>query len=114
MNFLPKEIKNIINDYKNQLEHKQNFSKTLTKINSIKYSTYTDWEGYVWFERELENQITRGDLSPYTGLEIFPTEDVEREYSEEETETESENEEDTLIQSRIKDNFYVHLIFKII
>ena len=37
MNFLPKELENIIVDYKCQLEHKQKFNSSLNKIKQITY-----------------------------------------------------------------------------
>jgi len=40
MNFLPKELEDIIITYKHQLEHKEKFSKTLKQIKSLQYVVY--------------------------------------------------------------------------
>ena len=37
MNFLPKELENIIVDYKYQLEHKEKFNSSLNNIKQITY-----------------------------------------------------------------------------
>ena len=38
MNTLPKELEDIIMDYKNQLKHSDNFKKCLKEINNIQYT----------------------------------------------------------------------------
>jgi hypothetical protein len=37
MDLLPKEVENIINDYKNNLEHKEKLNKSLKQIENMKY-----------------------------------------------------------------------------
>jgi hypothetical protein len=48
MNFLPKELENIINNYKHQMEHKEKIQSTLKEINKITYieSEGTSWRSY--------------------------------------------------------------------
>ena len=40
MNFLPKELEDIIVDYKIQMEHKEKYSKCMKEINNIEYDIY--------------------------------------------------------------------------
>jgi len=63
----PKDLEDIIYDYKHQLD----FSKTIDEINKIEYSTETDYEGRVWFTRKYKNKETRGFVSSYSRLVIF-------------------------------------------
>jgi len=41
MDFLPKEIEDIINNYTYQIEHSMKFKSTLDKIKTIRYRVYS-------------------------------------------------------------------------
>ena len=51
MNFLPKEIEDIINDYSYQIEHSMKFESCLNEIKNIRYQIYSSVE-YVRSDRE--------------------------------------------------------------
>jgi hypothetical protein len=56
MDFLPIEVENIINHYKNQIEHIEKFKKTLKQIESIKYEVKESDINLFYSNRILNNR----------------------------------------------------------
>ena len=54
MNNLPKDLQDIVYEYKQQLD----FSECLQEINEIEYETHVDWEEYTISTRKYKNKET--------------------------------------------------------
>lgn len=65
MNFLPKEIEDIILDYKSQLEHYEKFKKCLNDINSFKYEIIDETIKYGEDEDDVLYKHYSRRISPY-------------------------------------------------
>ena len=65
MNTLPKDIENIVNDYKHQMEHKDRFLPSLEIITNIYHTCYQNKEGLNLSNRTLHNGPCEFDSVEY-------------------------------------------------
>lgn len=68
MNFLPKELEDIIIDYKHGLEHREKFTKTLNQIKSLHYWFHCEINGDYPLTLDLNYPIILKQLNTHYEL----------------------------------------------